>query len=170
MLPMITPKDAAQMLSAGKARLVDIREPEEWAAAHVPQAETAPLSILQWLALPPANAEKGIIFTCHSSRRTTANSALLESKAQGPAWQLEGGLDGWIQQGMPVEKGRSTISVMRQVQIVAGSLVLAGIAASLVQPAMLWLSAFVGMGLVFAGVSGSCALGLLLSRLPWNRK
>lgn len=170
MLPMITPKDAAQMLQDGKARLVDIREPDEWAACRIPQAEAAPLSVLPWLPLPPADAAKGIIFTCQSSRRTTANSALLESKAQGPAWQLEGGLQNWVQQHMPVEKGRQSISIMRQVQIVAGALVLAGLAASLVQPAMLWLSAFVGAGLMFAGTTGTCALGALLAAMPWNKK
>ena len=158
------------MLRDGKARLVDIREPDELASCRIPQAEAAPLSVLPWLPLAPANEEKGIIFTCHSSRRTTANTDLLESKAQGPAWQLEGGLQNWMQQGMPVEKGKQTISIMRQVQTVAGSLVLTGIIGGLVQPAMLWLSAFVGMGLVFAGASGTCALGSLLSFMPWNRK
>ncbi len=170
MLPMITPENAVQMLRDGKARLVDIREPDELASCRIPQAEAAPLSVLPWLPVAPANEEQGIIFTCHSSRRTTANSALLESKAQGPAWQLEGGVQNWIQQGMPVEMGKQTISIMRQVQIAAGSLVLAGLAGSLVQPVMLWLSAFVGLGLVFAGVTGTCALGSLLSFMPWNRK
>lgn len=170
MLPMITPKDAEQMLRDGKARLVDIREPDELTVCRIPEAEAAPLSVLPWIPMAPANEEKSIIFTCHSSRRTTANSALLESKAQGPAWQLEGGVQNWMQQGMPVEMGKQTISIMRQVQIAAGSLVLAGLVGSLVQPSMLWLSALVGMGLVFAGASGTCALGVLLSFMPWNRK
>lgn len=158
------------MLADGKARLVDIREPDEWADVRLPDAEAAPLSVLPWMQIAPASAEKSIIFTCHSSRRTTANSALLESKAKGPAWQIEGGVQNWLQQGLPAIKSKKPIPIMRQVQIAAGSLVLAGLAGSLVQPAMIWLSAFVGAGLLFAGISGTCALGSLLAAMPWNKK
>ena len=58
---------------------------------------------------------------------------------------------------------------MRQVQIVAGSLVALGVALGvLVSPWMLILPAFVGCGLVFAGVSGWCGMARLLAVMPWN--
>ena len=62
MLPMITPKNAAQMLRDGKARLVDIREPDEWSMCRIPQAEAAPLSVLPWLPLAPAGDGKAVFF------------------------------------------------------------------------------------------------------------
>ena len=170
MLPMIAPQEAQQLLREGKARLVDIREPDELAAVRVPGAEPAPLSVLPWMSLATATDSRPIIFTCHSSRRTTKNSLLLEAKAQGPAWQLEGGVQNWIQQGLPVEKDRQAMPVMRQVQIAAGGLVLTGLALGAVWPNALWLSAFVGAGLVFAGVTGTCAMGVLLGYMPWNKK
>jgi hypothetical protein len=69
-----------------------------------------------------------------------------------------------------VERGPERISLFRQIQIGAGALVLLGLAGALVWPPMIWLSAFVGAGLAFAGVSGFCGLGLLLSAMPWNKK
>lgn len=169
MLPMISPQDAERMLREGGARLIDVREPGELAEIRIPGAEAAPLSVLPWMRLEPAADGKAVIFTCRSGRRTTAASDRLEAAAGGPAWQLEGGVAAWIQAGLPVERGRKMIPVMRQVQIAAGLLVLAGLAGGLVQPALLWLSAFVGAGLVFAGVTGTCALGSLLAAMPWNR-
>jgi rhodanese-related sulfurtransferase len=59
---------------------------------------------------------------------------------------------------------------MRQVQIAAGSLVLLGVILShTVASGWIWLSGFVGAGLIFAGVSGFCGLARLLAALPWNR-
>jgi rhodanese-related sulfurtransferase len=84
---------------------------------------------------------------------------------------LEGGLDAWKKAGLPVSLDRSKpIDVMRQVQIVAGSLVLAGVLLGvLIAPGFYALSGFVGAGLLFAGVSGFCGMARLLALMPWNR-
>ena len=84
--------------------------------------------------------------------------------------QMEGGVSTWAKQGLPVERGRQSMPLFRQIQIGAGALVLLGLAGVFVWPPMIWLSAFVGAGLVFAGVTGFCGLGLLLSAMPWNKK
>ena len=70
----------------------------------------------------------------------------------------------------PVKTGRAQFPLFRQIQIGAGALVLLGLLGGLVWSPMAWLSAFVGAGLVFAGVTGFCGLGLLLARMPWNRR
>ena len=83
---------------------------------------------------------------------------------------LDGGFTRWAKQGLPVETAQQPLPIFRQIQIGAGGLVLVGVLGSLVWPSMLWLSAFVGAGLVFAGVTGFCGLGLLLAAMPWNKK
>ena len=105
-----------------------------------------------------------------SGNRTTKNSDLLQKLAAGPAWQMEGGVSAWAKQGLPVETTQQPLPIFRQIQIGAGGLVLAGVLGSFVWPSMLWLSAFVGAGLIFAGVTGFCGLGLLLAAMPWNKK
>lgn len=170
MLPTITPAEAQKMLQDNKARLVDVREADELAAMRIVGAEAAPLSVISWMNLTPANAELPIIFTCNSGNRTTKNSDLLQKLANGPAWQMEGGVSAWAKQGLPIETTQKALPIFRQIQIGAGGLVLTGLLGSLVWHPMIWLSAFVGAGLVFAGVTGFCGLGLLLSAMPWNKK
>jgi tetrahydrodipicolinate N-succinyltransferase len=84
---------------------------------------------------------------------------------------VEGGTELWAAAGLPTEgTGRKVISIERQVRIGAGSLVLTGlILGFLFHPAFFALSAFIGAGLVFAGITDWCGMGLLLARAPWNR-
>lgn len=170
MLQNITPVDAQQLLREGKARLVDVREADEISALRVPGAEAAPLSVITWMDVRPASAELPIIFTCRSGNRTSKNSDLLQRLAQGPAYQLEGGVEAWAKQGLPVHAEKTTLPIFRQIQIGAGLLVLIGLLGSAAWHPLIWLSAFVGAGLVFAGITGFCGLGILLSAMPWNRK
>jgi rhodanese-related sulfurtransferase len=88
-----------------------------------------------------------------------------------PLSDLEGGIPAWQQAGLPVQKLKNApLPLMRQVQITAGSLVLLGlILSTMVAPAWILLSWFVGAGLVFAGVSGFCGMARLLAVMPWNR-
>ena len=95
----------------------------------------------------------------------------LAAAAGCEAYILEGGIDAWKRAGLPVlTDRRQPLEIMRQVQIAAGGLVLLGVALGIwVAPAFLGLSAFVGAGLVFAGVSGWCGMARLLALMPWNR-
>jgi rhodanese-related sulfurtransferase len=165
-LPTIDPIDAKRLIDEG-AVLVDIREPDEHARERVPGARNTPLSRLG--TLPDASA---IVFHCRSGARTSANAARLGAAASCQAYILEGGIDAWKKAGLPVDADRGQpIEIMRQVQIVAGSLVLLGVLLGLsVAPAFLALSGFVGAGLVFAGLSGWCGMARLLAVMPWNRR
>ena len=82
---------------------------------------------------------------------------------------IEGGTMACVEAGLPVVRGKKAISLERQVRIAAGSLVLLGAALSFVHPAFIGLSAFVGAGLVFAGITDTCGMGLILARMPWNQ-
>lgn len=170
MLPLISPVDAFQKLREGKIRLVDIREPDEVTAVRVPGAEVVPLSVIKWAPLPQADEKLPIVFTCNSGKRTSKQSDQLEELAAGPAWQLDGGVSAWAKAGLPVERGHQAMPMFRQIQIGAGALVLLGLVGVFFWPPMIWLTALVGAGLIFAGLTGFCGLGLLLSAMPWNKK
>ena len=167
-LPTIDVARARRLLDQG-AVLVDVREADERAREHVPGARHNPLSRLA--AVDPRGA-KAVIFHCRSGARTAANAQRLAAVADCEAYILEGGLEAWKKAGLPVTvDSRQPIEIMRQVQIAAGSMVLAGVALGVwVAPTFLALSAFVGAGLVFAGTTGWCGMAKLLAFMPWNRR
>ena len=113
-----------------------------------------------------------MIFHCRTGNRTASNADRLAQCTDYDAFILDGGIDAWKSAGLPVVENKGQpIEIMRQVQITAGSLVFAGTAlGALVHPGFYALAAFVGAGLVFAGVSGSCMMARLLSFAPWNRR
>lgn len=168
MLTELSPAQVNERVLAGKARLVDIREPEEYTRLSIPSAFFAPLSVLPQYPLP-ASAEETIFF-CNSGNRTNNNANMLSATIQGKGYQMAGGIQAWKQAGLPIKSQATPLPLFRQIQIGAGGLVLLGMLLSLLWPAALWLSAFVGAGLVFAGISGFCGLGLLLQKMPWNTK
>ena len=170
-LTPLKPETVADRVRFGRAVLIDIREPDEFARRHVKGARSRPLSAFEaaHLKIEPG---KDVIFTCKTGMRTNANCARLADAVSGEAFVLDGGVDGWAAAGFPVEEDRKApIEIMRQVQIAAGSLVVAGVALGLtVHPAFFGLSAFVGAGLAFAGATGFCGMARLLALAPWNRR
>lgn len=164
----ISPAEAFAMMSRG-AMLVDIREADEHARERIPGARHHALSTIE--RSPPA-VEGAVILHCRSGNRTSVNAARLAAALPGAKIHvLEGGLEAWRDAGLPTHKDASQpIEIMRQVQIGAGSLVLAGAALGVfVHPGFHALSAFVGAGLVFAGATGFCGMARLLALAPWNR-
>lgn len=171
MLPSLSPAEVYKRLEAGEIRLVDVREADELAAVSVPGAEAAPLSALSFLNLSPASAQKPIVFMCNSGSRTRANSDLLERVAAGPAWQVLGGVEAWQKAGLPVERsGKAVLPMNRQIQVAAGSVVLLSLLLSCLSPIFIWVTAFVGAGLIYAGLTGVCGMAKLLAKMPWNKK
>lgn len=169
-LTPLPPKEVAARLKAGRAVLVDVREPDEFARRRVRGAHSRPLSAFEaaHLKIEPA---RDVIFTCRSGMRTQVNCDRLAAAVDGSAFVLEGGLEAWAAAGLPVEEDRKApLELMRQVQIAAGLLVLAGVGLGIaVHPGFFGLSAFVGAGLTFAGATGFCGMARLLQAAPWNR-
>jgi rhodanese-related sulfurtransferase len=169
-LHKLSPQQVRERIGDGRAVLVDIREPDEFARSHVRGAQSQPLSTWEkaHLSLDP-DAE--VIFTCRSGMRTAGACDRLAARVSGDAFLLDGGLDAWAKAGLPVETNADApMEIMRQVQIAAGSLVLIGVLLGfLVGPLWFGLSAFVGAGLTFAGLSGFCGMARLLMLAPWNR-
>ena len=174
MMPSIKAVEAKARLASGTAVLVDVREPLEHARESIKGAVSMPLSSLDAEALRSAYQAKGtpaVIFYCQSGRRTTENAARLGHCGVAQAYILEGGLNAWKGDGFATVIDRTKpIELQRQVQIAAGSLVLLGLALSQVISAwLLVIPAFVGSGLVFAGLSGWCGMAKLLAAMPWNK-
>lgn len=168
-LPTLTPDEARRRIADGSAILIDIREAAEHAREAIPGAMSHPLSALDAAAL--AGSPVAVIFHCQGGKRTSDNAGRLKACGVGEAYLLEGGLSAWKSAGFEtrIDRGKP-IEMQRQVQIAAGSLILAGfVLAWLVSPLFLGLSAFVGAGLVFSGISGWCGMAHLLGLLPWNR-
>lgn len=162
----ITPAKALDLVSKG-AKLVDIRGADEFARARLPGAENRPLD-----TLGTVSHDGPVVFHCKSGMRTAVNAGRLAEAAPGEVYIVEGGLEGWRKAGLPVEDSRGApIEIMRQVQITAGTLVLVGVILGFaVAPAWFGLSAFVGAGLTFAGLTGWCGMATLLGMMPWNRR
>jgi rhodanese-related sulfurtransferase len=166
-LKTITPAQAKALVDKG-AKLIDIREPDEHARARIAGAGNMPLSQLAPFGASGAHA---VIYHCKSGGRTVANAVRLSEVAPCKAYLLEGGIDAWRKAGLPVVEDRGQpLELMRQVQIAAGGLVLLGVLLGLVlTPIFIGLSAFVGAGLIFAGVTGWCGMARMLASMPWNR-
>lgn len=168
-LKTISPREAKTLVDEG-ALLIDVREPNEFAAEHIHGAITHPLSRLR-SEKPVTPADGQVIFMCQSGARTGGNAGALASCTSCEGYILEGGLSAWKQAGLPVEGAmRQPISIIRQVLITAGTLIVLGFLLGLfVAPLWHVLSAAVGAGLAFAGVTDICPMARLLSKMPWNR-
>ena len=170
-LKKIAPQDAKPLLDNGKAVLIDIREADEFAREHVPGAQHVPLSGFS-AADFPGDRDKIAIFHCASGARTAEAAPRILGTAFAEIQQLDQGLAGWKKAGLPTVVNRKMpIPLQRQVQITAGMMVLVGVILGFtVSPWFFALSGFVGAGLTFAGLTGTCAMATLLGAMPWNRR
>ena len=166
----LSPQETSARLQNGTARLIDIREPDEFGREHVQQAISAPLSTLG-ASLETAQSDRDVIFMCRPGNRTGTNCQRLAECAGRPIYLLEGGLEAWKASGLPTSVDHTKpIEVMRQVQMAAGGLVVLGVVLGLlIHPAFWAISAFVGAGLFVAGLTGFCGMAKLLALAPWNR-
>lgn len=150
--------------------IIDVREPGEYKREHIPGSRNVPVSRLKSADFS-ADKNKIAIFHCHSGNRTKLARDVILSLNFKDTYCLPGGLAQWVRCNMPVNRNKDApIDIMRQVQITIGILILTGVLLSwLISPYFILLCAFMGVGLVYAGVSGSCGMATLLSYMPWNK-
>ena len=152
------------------ARLLDVRTPSEFDNGHLAGAYNVPLDQLHEHAHEVRAARGAVVLICQSGQRAQKAEALLRSSGMANMHVLDGGIKAWLAAGYPVRRIRARVSLERQVRMAAGAMVAAGsIAALTVSPLWALLPAFVGSGLLFAGATDTCAMGMLLARLPYNR-
>jgi rhodanese-related sulfurtransferase len=172
----IRPADLQQLLQREPSMaLIDVRTPVEFAEVHVPQAINAPLDQLDPNALIESRhwpIGQPAYLLCRSGARAAKAAEKFAKAGHDVGVVVEGGTLAWIEAGLPVDRGTTkVISLERQVRIGAGLLVLLGvILAYLLHPYFIGLSVFVGAGLVFAGITDWCGMGLLLAKAPWNSR
>lgn len=169
---------AAELFRSGqpaRQMLIDVRTPAEFRQSHLPESISMPLDTLNVSEVSELLSKRetdGILLICQSGQRAAKAAEKLADEIASPVTVVEGGLNAIEKLNIELSQGSGTkvISIERQTRIAAGSLMLLGVLGSLwIHPGFLWLSGFVGAGLIFAGVTNSCAMGLLLARMPWNR-
>jgi rhodanese-related sulfurtransferase len=169
----ITPQEFQKLRQTGKSvELIDVRTPMEFAEIHAEGASLKPLDQLDPQAIAAqrnGSKEEALYVICRSGSRAAKACEKLQTAGLNVV-SVEGGTQAWEQAGLPVVRGKKTISLERQVRIAAGLLVVLGVTLGwFVHPVFYGLAAFVGAGLVFAGVTDTCGMGLMLAKAPWNR-
>lgn len=154
--------------------LIDVRTPLEYAEVHADGATPAPLDTLDpgtVMSSRAGSSDEPLYVICKSGGRSAKAVEKFRAAGFANVISIQGGTDAWESAGLPVVRGtRKMMSLERQVRIGAGSLVLLGVLLGwMIHPAFYGLSAFVGAGLVFAGVTDWCGMGMLIARMPWNR-
>lgn len=153
----------------GSVALLDVRTPAEFEGAHIPGSVNIPLDQLDGQLAALAGREAATVLVCKSGGRAQQAHDKLSAAGCLDTSVLEGGVTAWQQAGAPVVRGVQRWDLERQVRLVAGGLVLTFVLASVVVPPLKFLAAAVGAGLVFAALTNSCAMGTMLSKLPYNR-
>lgn len=170
--PRLSPAELRRRLEAGEPlQLVDVREAPEFAGGRIAGARLIPQGELAGRAAGLDRA-RPVVLVCRSGKRSEQAREKLAALGFPQIACLDGGLLAWEAAGLPVEKdARAPWSLERQVRVAAGALVLLGVTLGfLVHPGFFGLSAFVGAGLIFAGVTDWCGMGLLIAKAPWNRR
>ncbi|MFT5052803.1 MAG: rhodanese-related sulfurtransferase [Chlamydiales bacterium] len=151
--------------------LIDVRTPREFQDAHIDGSLNAPLGALAQGAATIRSRAMGkyVVLICRTGQRAEKARKLLRSERINALHVLNGGIVGWDQAGLPLERGESGMSLERQVRIAAGALVVIGVALGfMLDRGFFGLSGIVGAGLVIAGMTDTCAMGMFLAKMPWN--
>ena len=151
-------------------RVLDVRTPAEFGSVHIPGAYNVPLDTLaEHAAELERHVTEPVMLVCRSGTRASQACDKLATTGMANLHILDGGMQSWDDGRRPVRRGRQRWDLERQVRLVAGSMVVAGIAGSLFVPKVKYLSGFVGAGLTIAALTNTCAMGMALAKLPYNR-
>ena len=152
------------------ARILDVRSGGEFETVHIPGSYNVPLDTLREHVRDLASVEHPVVLVCQTGGRAAQAHENLTEAGKETLHILDGGIAAWEASGGDVVRGDiSRWAMDRQVRLVAGSLVLAGVAASLAVPGAKWIAGGVGAGLTYSAVSNTCAMAAVLGKLPYNR-
>lgn len=172
-VPTINPRQLVELCKSGKVEVIDVRTPAEFQELHAAVARNVPLDRLDPAAIMQArhgSKDEPLYLICRSGGRGRQACEKFLTAGFTNVVNVEGGTQACVEAGLPVVRGKKAISLERQVRIAAGSLVLLGVLLGwLVHPIFFGLAAFVGAGLVFAGITDTCGMGMMLARMPWNQ-
>ncbi|MFV2198640.1 rhodanese-like domain-containing protein [Nocardiopsis sp. LOL_012] len=158
------------LVETDRTVLVDVRTPAEYESSHIAGAVNLPLqSVDQHLGRIVSGARGRLVIVCQSGNRARQCQDRLAAAGLRGAVVMSGGMNAWEAQGAPVVRGRERWALERQVRLVAGSIVLVSVLASLLWPPAVAVAGLIGAGLTFAAVTDTCAMGMALTRLPYNQ-
>lgn len=171
-IEMIAPADAKRMIEKGpNVKLLDVRSALEFSQVHIRDSINIPVDMLAYKINELGRTNENYIVLCRTGNRSPMAADMLMQSGFNGAKVMNGGITRWQKEKLPVVKGQAGISLERQVRIIAGSLVLLGILLSLLfSPAFIAISILVSCGLIFAGLTDFCLMGMLLMKLPYNKK
>ena len=166
----------SRIQNSSSIKIIDVRTPAEFDEIHIQNAENIPLDQLSASTSNLNSGEDGFLyFICQSGGRSRRACEAMVTAGHAKVINIEGGTIACEAAGLPVVRGRKTISLERQVRIAAGSLVFVGVLLGLcggsygVQCAGLFLAGFIGAGLVFAGITDTCGMAMIIAKMPWNQ-
>lgn len=164
----------AEVARRGECDLIDVRSPVEYEEVHADRARLVPLDRLDPQAVMASRQgpmEEPVFVICRSGGRSAKAVEAFHAAGFHNVFSVAGGTAAWEKAGLPVVRGESrVISLERQVRIAAGLLVIIAVALGyFVHPVLFALAGIVGAGLVFAGVTDTCGMGMMLARMPWNQ-
>jgi rhodanese-related sulfurtransferase len=167
----LDPTTLRELLDSGRQpRILDVRTPAEFDTAHIPGAYNVPLDLLrEHRAELLQHLDEDVVLVCRSGVRATQAGQSLAQAGLPNLRVLDGGMLAWQATGAPANHGRPRWDLERQVRLVAGVIVVAAVLASVFVPALKWLAALLGAGLTVAALTNTCAMGMLLAKLPYNR-
>lgn len=161
-------------LQEGKPiNLIDVRTPIEFREIHASSAKNIPLHDLNVQVIKEhiSSGCEQLYLICQKGSRSQSACKLLRDAGITNVVSVEGGTEAWEQAGLEVVRGKKAVSIERQVRIAAGFLVLLGAGLGFfIHPYFIGISAFVGAGLIFAGITDTCGMAMLLARMPWNTR
>jgi rhodanese-related sulfurtransferase len=156
--------------TATPPRVIDVRTPGEFETAHIAGAYNVPLDLLrEHRDEIIEHLDQDVVLVCRSGQRAAQAEETLRDAGLVNVHILDGGITAWEAKGFSVNRGAQRWDLERQVRLVAGSIVLTSILGSIAVPKLKWLAAGVGGGLSVAALTNTCAMGMALSKLPYNR-
>lgn len=149
---------------------IDVRTPKEFESVHIEGSINVPLDQIKKSSfINGLSKEKEVVLVCRSGQRAGIARKDLESLGFSNTQVMKGGVMEWEGAGFPVNKGEQMMSLERQVRIAAGFLVFMGALLGLfVHSGFFGIPVFVGAGLMFAGITDTCAMGMMIAKMPWN--
>ncbi|KUI47941.1 sulfurtransferase [Mycobacterium sp. GA-1199] len=160
----------ALLSSPTPPRVLDVRTPGEFETAHIAGAYNVPLALLREHRDEIAqHLDEDVVLVCRSGQRAAQAEETLRNAGLTNVHILAGGITAWEAKGFAVNRGAQRWDLERQVRLVAGGIVLSSILGSIAVPKLKWVAGAIGGGLTFAALSNTCAMGMMLSKLPYNR-
>lgn len=169
-MEMLGPPQVEKIISDEEFKIIDVRSREEFESEHIEGSVNVPLNELGSRIKEIAGEKKTCVFLCRTGTRSVmAADMFIQSGVRSKV--MDGGILKWAKLKLPLVKGRKKVSIERQIRVIAGSLVLLGIIlAELWHPGFVFISVWVACGLLFAGITDNCLMGMFLMKLPYNKK